>query len=95
VVKHPDAPIRCDIRASFAKALSAWRKKNNVPLRKIAAGPGISVSAVSSWEPGGRFPTGGHFQALVNHTGVTDRRLFCIMADKCAPANCLLAPFEQ
>lgn len=91
MVKKPDAPFHCDIRTSFAKAFSAWRRKNNVQLKEIADGLGVSVSTVSSWELGERFPTGEHFQALVNYTGVPPCRLFCIMADKCMPAECQLA----
>jgi transcriptional regulator with XRE-family HTH domain len=90
-VKKTDAPFHCDIRTSFAKAFSTWRRKNNIPLKKIAVGLGISISTVNSWELGERFPTGEHFQALVNYTGLPPCRLFCIMADKCVPADCLLA----
>jgi transcriptional regulator with XRE-family HTH domain len=95
VVKKPDAPLHCDIRTSFARAFSAWRRKNNIPLKQIAAELGISVSTVNAWELGGRFPTGEHFQALVNYTGVPPCRLFCIMADKCMPAECQLAMLKQ
>lgn len=91
MVTKPDAPFHCDIRTSFAKAFGAWRRKNHVQLKEVAAGLGISVSTVSSWEQGERFPTGEHFQALVNYTGVPPCRLFCVMADKCVPAECLLA----
>lgn len=83
--------FHCDIRASFATAFSTWRRKNNIPLKQIAAELGISVSTVNSWELGERFPTEGHFQALVNYTGVPPCRMFCVMADKCVPADCLLA----
>jgi len=89
--QKPDAPFHCDIRTSFAKAFSNWRRKNNVPLKEVAAGLGISVATVNSWELGERFPTGEHFQALVNYTGVPPCKLFCVMADKCVPADCQLA----
>ena len=95
MVKKPDAPLHCDIRTSFAKAVSTWRRKNNIPLKEIAAERGISVSTVNAWELGERFPTEKHFQALVNYTGVPPCRLFCIMADKCMPAECLLAMLKQ
>ena len=29
--------------------------------------------------------------ASVNHTGVPPCKLFCVMADKCVPVDCLLA----
>ena len=84
----------CDIRASFAKAFGLWRRKHNLPLKEIAAQLGISVATVNSWELGERFPTGEHFEALVNYAGVPPCRLFCIMADKCAPAQCQLAALQ-
>ncbi len=85
------APFPCDIRTSFAKAFGAWRRKNNIPLKKIAAELGISLSTVDAWELGERFPTAEHLQALVNYTGLPPCRLFCIMVDKCVPPDCLLA----
>jgi transcriptional regulator with XRE-family HTH domain len=91
MVKKPPAPFRCDIRTSFAKAFGAWRRKKKITLKEIAAELGISVSTVNSWELGERFPTGEHFQALVNYTRVPPCRLFCILADKCVPAKCQLA----
>jgi transcriptional regulator with XRE-family HTH domain len=86
----PEASGQCDFRASFARAFSAWRRKNNIPLKKIAKDLGLAVSTVNSWELGERFPTGRNFEMLVNYTGVPPCKLFCIMADKCVPADCLL-----
>lgn len=92
VAPVPDTPnLQCDIRASFATAFRNWRVKNRIPLKQIAAALGLSVSTVSSWELGERFPTGRNFEMLVNYTGVPPCRLFCVMADKCVPADCLLA----
>ena len=87
----PKANLQCDIRASFAKAFSAWRRKNNIPLKQLARDLGLAVSTVNSWERGERFPTGRNFELLVNYTGVPPCKLFCVMADKCVPADCLLA----
>jgi transcriptional regulator with XRE-family HTH domain len=83
--------FRCDIRASFATAFRNWRLKNNIPLKKIVSDLGLAVSTVSSWELGERFPTGRNFEMLANYTGVPPCRLFCVMADKCVPAECLMA----
>ena len=83
--------FHCDIRASFATAFRNWRLKNQIPLKKIAADLGLSVATVNSWELGKRFPTGRNFEMLVNYTGVPPCRLFCVMADKCVPTDCLLA----
>ena len=86
-----NSDFHCDIRASFATAFSNWRRKNNIPLKQIADTLGVAVSTVSSWELGQRFPTGRHFEMLVNYSGLPPCKLFCIMADKCVPADCLLA----
>ena len=83
--------FHCDIRASFATAFSAWRRKNRMPLKKIAKDLGLAVSTINAWELGERFPTGRNFEMLVNYSGVPPCKLFCVMADKCVPADCLLA----
>jgi transcriptional regulator with XRE-family HTH domain len=81
----------CDICASFATAFSAWRRKHNIPLKQVAVDLGLAVSTINSWELGERFPSGRNFERLANYTGVPPCRLFCVMADKCVPADCLLA----
>lgn len=80
-----------DIRASFATALSNWRRKNRIPLKKIARDLGVSISTVSAWEWGEYFPTGSNLEILVGYTGLPPCKLFCLMADKCVPGECLLA----
>ena len=83
--------FHCDVRASFATAFNNWRRKNNIPLKAIARDLGVSISTVSSWELGEYFPTGYNFEMLVEYTGLPPCKLFCVMADKCVPAECLLA----
>ena len=83
--------FHCDIRTSFVTAFSTWRRKNNIPLKKIAKELGLAVSTVNSWELGERFPTGRNFEMLVDYTGVPPCKLFCVMADKRVPTDCLLA----
>jgi transcriptional regulator with XRE-family HTH domain len=87
----PKSQYHCDVRASFAIAFCAWRLKHNIPLKKIARDLGVSIATVSSWELGRRFPTGCNFELLVEYTGLPPCKLFCVMADKCVPADCLLA----
>jgi hypothetical protein len=84
-------PFHCDARASFAVAFGNWRRKNKIQLKKIATDLGVSISTVSSWEMGERFPGGRHFEILVDYTGLPPCKLFCVMADMCVPADCLLA----
>ena len=86
-----ESNFHCDIRASFATAFRNWRLKENIPLKQIATDLGVSIATVNSWESGKRFPTGRHFEILSDYTGVPPCRLFCAMAAKCVPADCLLA----
>ena len=81
---------QCDIRASFATAFGNWRRKANLPLKQVAKDLGLSVATINSWELGKRFPTGYNFEMLANYTGLPPCRLFCVMADKCVPTDCLL-----
>ena len=83
--------FHCDVRASFAAAFGAWRRKNNIPLKTIARSLGVSISTVNSWEAGQCFPGAENFENLVEYTGLPPCKLFCVMADKCVPADCLLA----
>jgi transcriptional regulator with XRE-family HTH domain len=94
-MKKPAAPAQCDFRTNFAKAFGTWRRKNHHSLKNIAADLGVSLATVSAWERGARFPAAQHFQALVNYTGIPPCRLFCVMTDKCVPAECLLAMRSQ
>jgi transcriptional regulator with XRE-family HTH domain len=86
-----ESKLHCDIRGSFATAFRNWRLKNNVPLKRVATDLGVSIATVNSWESGKCFPTGRHFEMLADYTGVPPCRLFCVMADRCVPAECLLA----
>jgi transcriptional regulator with XRE-family HTH domain len=83
--------FHCDVRASFATAFSTWRRKNRIPLKNVAKHLGVSISTVSSWESGECFPTGYNFEILVEYTRLPPCKLFCVMADKCVPAECFLA----
>ncbi len=87
--------FQCDIRSSFATAFKRWREKKNLPLKKIAKELGVAVATINAWELGKRFPTAHNFEMLVNYSGVPPCKLFCIMADKCVPAECLLAMGRQ
>ena len=88
----PQKPqFHCDVRASFACAFRDWRRKKGLPLKTIATDLGLSISTVSSWESGKAFPTGANFERLVEYTGLPPCKLFCVMADRCVPADCLLA----
>jgi transcriptional regulator with XRE-family HTH domain len=89
VVQKPE--FHCDFRASFATAFRNWRRKNNLPLKQVAADLGLSIATISKWELGARFPSGRNFEMLTDYTGLPPCKLFCIMADKCVPAECMLS----
>jgi transcriptional regulator with XRE-family HTH domain len=81
----------CHLRASFAAAFGNWRRQNRIPLKAIARDLGISISTVAAWESGEYFPTGYNLEMLVDYTGLPPCRLFCVMADRCVPPECVLA----
>jgi transcriptional regulator with XRE-family HTH domain len=83
--------IQCDIRATLATAFRNWRLENNVPLKQVAVDLGVSISTVNTWESGKRFPSGRHFEMLVGYLGLPPCQLFCVVKDKCVPAQCLQA----
>ena len=85
------AQSQCDIYASFATAFRNWRVKEKIPLKRIAADLGIAIATVNSWESGKSFPRGRYFKKLAEYTGLPPCQLFCVMANKCVPAECLLA----
>ena len=87
----PKPKRRYDICASFAMAFRAWRLKNNIPLKKIAADLDLSIATVNAWELGKRFPSGRSFEMLVDYTGVPPCRLFCVKAAECVPHECMVA----
>jgi hypothetical protein len=89
VAQNP--PIRCDVRTNFAIAFGNWRRKKRIPLKKVARDLDVSISTVSFWESGRGFPEAHNFEMLVDYTGLPPCKLFCVMADKCVPADCLLA----
>ena len=84
-------PFHCDICASFACAFGNWRRKHKLQLKTIANDLGVSLSTVSSWESGQCLPGGANLGMLVEYTGLPPCELFCVMADKCVSADCLLA----
>ena len=86
-----ESKFQYDVCASFATAFRNWRLKNNKALKEVAVDLGVSIATVNTWESGKRFPTGRHFELLINYLGVPPCKLFCVMADKCTPAECLVA----
>ena len=80
-----------DIRASFGVAFKNWREKNHLSLKEIAAELGVSIATIHAWESAKRFPSGDNLEILSNYMNTPPCRLFCVLADKCVPAECLRA----
>ena len=64
-------------------------------IKQLADHLGGALATISAWELGKRFPSARHFEMLMSYTGVPPCRLFCVMADKCVPVECLLAMPQQ
>ena len=90
-IRAQKTKLQCDLRATFAAAFKSWRLRENIAPKQLAADLGLAVATISLWELGKRFPTGRHLEMLLDYTGLPPCRLFCVMADKCVPAECLLA----
>lgn len=54
----------------FGAKLAAWRKKNGRPLKDVASSVGGSISIVSEWEHGARFPSAKNLQAVAEMMGM-------------------------
>ena len=54
----------------FSERLLAWRAEQGLPLKHIAQAVGLSVSIISEWEHGNRFPSVINLDALARCMGV-------------------------
>lgn len=86
--------LKCNLGESFAIAFKKWRRNKKLPLKQVADDLGVSINTVSMWELGKSFPSKRHFEMVADYTGQPPCKLFCIMADKCVPADCLLGVRE-
>ena len=66
----------CLAAVAFGSHLREWRDHNNVSLKELAADLEISVSTVSAWETGRRFPSGVHCDLVATHLGQAVYELF-------------------
>jgi transcriptional regulator with XRE-family HTH domain len=82
--------LGCDFRGDFATIFKAWRRKKNLLLKQIAADLGVSARIVSLWEHGRRFPDGNNIGQILQYTGLTFCRLFCLKAPNCTRRLCQL-----
>jgi transcriptional regulator with XRE-family HTH domain len=62
----------------FARRMKEWRKDQGLPLKHVAKELGVSVSIVSEWENGNRFPSVSNLESIAKYLGM--------------PVCCLLYP---
>ncbi len=63
------------LAATFAARLRIWRELRRIPLKTMAAELGVSISVISAWENGSRFPTLAHLESLSQLTGMPVSKL--------------------
>ena len=62
---------RRPITAIFGDRLREWRKEQGFPLKHVAQDLGVSVSVVSQWERGLRFPSARNLDRLADYMRIT------------------------
>ena len=80
---------RFDLRTNFARALKLWRKRHDLPLKKVAVELGFRISTIQAWESGKRFPNSYNLGLIIQYTGLAPCRLFCGRAGHCVLARCV------
>ena len=73
----PTTNPQSDIKVIFAKRLKTWRKSRRLPLKKIAADLGITVSTLCQWENRVYFPSSDNFNLLVLYTKLPPCHFLC------------------
>ena len=64
-----------------------WRKERRIPLKQLAAELKVSLSVVSAWEKGVRFPSVTHLEQLAVYTDMPACRLLYPGPDDCPHAR--------
>ena len=67
---EPDPQERPAVVALFSLRVRRWRKARKILLKQMACDLGVSVSLVSAWENGVRFPSVANLQLLSAYTGI-------------------------
>ena len=63
-------PNRNPIVEAFAATFKDWRASSGKRLREVAADLDLSISIISEWENGNRFPGVDHLWAVSKYTGI-------------------------
>ena len=54
----------------FSGRLHRWRIRRGLLLKQMASDLGVSLSLVSAWEKGDRFPSAPHLEQISSYTGI-------------------------
>lgn len=54
----------------FSQRLRDWRASRKLPLKHVARDLGVSVSIISEWEHGNRFPSVTNLEAVSRYIGL-------------------------
>ncbi|TFG47163.1 MAG: XRE family transcriptional regulator [Candidatus Brocadiia bacterium] len=65
------------------QSLHEWRKEKNLPLKHVAQDLGVSLSIISGWEKGKRFPSQANFKRISSYTEIPCSCLFCKNCTAC------------
>ena len=79
-MQKPDA---VDSISILGKRLREWRTGVGWPLKRVSSDLGISISILSEWERGRRFPSGKNLDVLSRYTGIPVSCFFCNREDGC------------
>jgi len=67
--------------AELGSRLRAWRKEQGLPLKHVAQDLGVSISVISQWERGHRYPSIHNLQRIADYLGIPLSMVFCRRKD--------------
>lgn len=70
------APSSGPVARVLGRNLRAWRRRQQLPLKHLAADCGVALSIVSDWETGKRFPSERRLNRLAHLTALSVADLF-------------------
>jgi len=69
------------VYAELGARLRAWRKQEGLPLKHVAQDLGVSISVISQWERGHRYPSIQNLQRIADYIGIPLSLVFCRRKD--------------
>jgi transcriptional regulator with XRE-family HTH domain len=71
-------PKRKSVVTILAARLHSWRSRQGVPLKHVAHDLNVSISVISQWERGLRFPSARNIDAIAAYLDIP---VCCLMYD--------------